>query len=83
MEVDPILAHDVIHDQGHRKIRSVVGQCFAETIVHIDLPVMRRTSGSHKLLGRWNIPLPLLKVHHRVWDEESMTAGCGSNACNI
>src|ERR1700677_4016377 len=38
LEVDSILAHNIIHDQCNRNVFHVVGQSHAEAIVHVDLP---------------------------------------------
>ena len=39
VEMDSILAHDVIHDQGKGHAFHVVGKGLAKTVVHVNLPV--------------------------------------------
>jgi hypothetical protein len=38
LQVNPILAHNVIHDKGHRNVLHVIRKGFAKAVVHIDLP---------------------------------------------
>jgi hypothetical protein len=38
LEVNPILTHDVIHDQSNWNVIHVVGESLADAVVHIDLP---------------------------------------------
>jgi len=47
LEMDSILAHDIIHHQGHRNVFHVIGQCLAKAIVHIYLPLMGEELESH------------------------------------
>ena len=39
LEMNSILAHNVIHDQGQRHAFHIEGKGFAKTIVHVNLPV--------------------------------------------
>jgi hypothetical protein len=39
LEVDTILAHNVIHNKCDRDVLHVVGECLANAVVHIDLPI--------------------------------------------
>jgi hypothetical protein len=38
LKVDPVLAHDIIHNQCNRNIFHVIGESLANAVVHIDLP---------------------------------------------
>ena len=38
-QMDSILAHDIIHDQGQRHAFYVVGKSLAKAIVHANLPI--------------------------------------------
>ena len=39
LQVDPILAHYVVHDKRNWDVLHIVGECLAKAIVHIDLPI--------------------------------------------
>ena len=41
-QVNPILAHDIIHHQSHRQVFHIIWQCFAKAIVHVELPGIGR-----------------------------------------
>lgn len=46
-EMDTILAHDVIHDQGNRDVLHIIGECLGKAVVHINLPVKLNRSDPH------------------------------------
>ena len=82
LEVDPVLAHNVIHHKCNWDIFHVVRQCLANAVVHVDLPVndeIVKSDGPKRVC----IPLSLLEVHHRSWNEESMATGSRTNTCDI
>lgn len=39
LKIDPILTHDVIHKKSNGNVFHVVGQRFADAVVHVDLPI--------------------------------------------
>jgi hypothetical protein len=65
VKVDPVLAHDIIHNQCNRNIFHVIGESLANAVVHIDLP------GRPQWLDQLDkdhiyIPLAFLEVHNRL-----------------
>ena len=63
LEVDLVLAHNVIHHKCNRDIFHVVRQCLANAVIHVDLPVKGKISKPDES-KRVCLPLPLLEVHY-------------------
>lgn len=38
LEMNSILAHYIIHHQGHWNVIHIIGECLAKTVIHINLP---------------------------------------------
>jgi hypothetical protein len=66
LEVNPVLTHDVIHDQSNWNVIHVVGESLAYAVVHIKLPEDGDEISSRiRCSGAMDIPLPLLEIYHR------------------
>jgi hypothetical protein len=81
--VNSILAHNVIHDKGHRNVFHVIGEGFAKAVVHIDLPERRYIISRPIMINRLDRPFTFLEVYHRRRNKKSMAAGGCSDACHI